>query len=89
MTSETASQLAVERQALDKAWLAASELTEADKLRLIARLATQLEAESHSPPAKPSLWGVLSNFGPAPTEEDLSEARQAIIADVPRDDISA
>ena len=60
-----------------------------DKVRLIERIAPQIERalEAAPPPPRRSLWGLCADLGPAPSDEDINEARQEAWADFPRDDI--
>ena len=61
----------------------------ADKLRLIERLATRIRYDVGSNPVVPrdSLYGVLTDLGPAPSAEEIDEARAEIWANFPREDI--
>jgi hypothetical protein len=56
----------------------AMSLTPEEQLKLIADLATQLQDHSQPPPKKrlPSLRGALADLGPAPSAEEIDEARR-------------
>ncbi len=67
----------------------AAKLTAQDKIRVIADLAQQLREQSTPPPAKKphrSLWGALADLGPAPSAEEIDEARREAWANFPRED---
>lgn len=67
----------------------AEHLTPLEKVRLIKRLAPDIERELASGERKPgvSLFGILKDHGPAPTEEEIDESRREMLANFPRDDI--
>jgi hypothetical protein len=75
--------------ALDQIRDLSKSLSPQDKLRLIGDLVQQLLREMPTPEKKPSrsLWGVLSHLGPAPSAEDIDEARREAWANFPREDI--
>jgi hypothetical protein len=60
----------------------ALKLSTLDKVRLIERLASVLKYDVASQPALPkqSLYGALADLGPAPSEEDIAEARRDMFA---------
>ena len=64
-------------------------LSSRDKLRLIDMLVQQLLHESNlsQPISRPSLWGALAHLGPAPSAEEIDEARREAWAHFPREDI--
>jgi hypothetical protein len=64
-------------------------LSPQDKLRLIDDLVQQLLQERPTPAKKPhrSLWGALAHLGPAPSAEEIDEARREAWANFPREDI--
>ena len=67
----------------------AKKLTRQDKLQLIADLARQLQEEPPPAPAKKpyrSLRGALADLGPAPSAEEIDEARREAWANFPRED---
>ena len=65
------------------------QLTPLEKVRLIERVAPDIERELAAGVRKPriSLLGVLKGFGPAPTAEEIDESRREMLANFPRDDI--
>jgi len=68
----------------------AFELSTLDKLRLIEKVTPRIEEEirtTQAQPARRSLWGVCRDLGPAPSAEDIDQARQEAWADFPRNDI--
>jgi hypothetical protein len=67
----------------------ASDLTPRDKLRLIDDLVQQLLREPAMQNRGPfrSLWGALAHLGPAPSAEEIDEARREAWANFPREDI--
>lgn len=65
-------------------------LTPRDKLRLIEELAREVLQDypsSGAPTPHPSLWGALAHLGPAPSAEEIDEARREAWANFPREDI--
>ena len=60
----------------------------ADKLRLIERLATRVRYDVGSEPAVPrqSWRGLLADLGPAPSAEEIDEARREMWGGVFRED---
>jgi hypothetical protein len=66
----------------------ALKLSPMDKVRLIERLASVLKYDVASQVTAPrqSLYGVLANLGPAPSEEDIAEARRDMFAGIARDE---
>lgn len=86
MISHSASERA---SGVDDVLAAARRLSDRDKLRLIGRLASELE-EAGQPPGgrERSLLGALSALGPAPSEEDIDQTRREMLASFPRDDIA-
>jgi hypothetical protein len=60
----------------------ALKLSTLDKVRLIERLASVLKYDVASQPTIPkqSLYGALADLGPAPSEEDIAEARRDMFA---------
>jgi len=66
-------------------------LSRAERTRLIEQLAATLaeetkgeEKQSERRPAR----GILAKFGPAPSAEDIDEARREMLANFPREDIA-
>ena len=69
----------------------AMRLSSEDKAKLIERMASVLKYDlasgESSPKPKRSLYGILAHLGPAPSEEDIAEARREAWANFPREDI--
>ncbi len=65
------------------------QLTPLEKVRLIERVAPDIERELATGERKPSvsLLGTLKDLGPAPTTEEIDESRREMLANFPRDDI--
>lgn len=65
-------------------------LKPSDQARLISQLAevieTTFEAQEISPPTRRPLRGLLADLGPAPSAEDIDEARREMWRNFPRDD---
>jgi hypothetical protein len=67
----------------------AKQLSPVDKVRLIQRVAPEIEREfmlAKRPPRK-SLLGLCADLGPAPSAEEIDEARREEWANFPREDI--
>ena len=67
----------------------AKKLSPRDKIRLIEHMAPEIERDllsSQSIPRK-SLWGLWANLGPAPSAEEIDEARREEWANFPREGI--
>ncbi len=64
-------------------------LTPEEQLSLISDLVSKLQGKFAPPEKKPfeSLWGALKDLGPAPSAEDIDEARREAWANFPREDI--
>lgn len=64
-------------------------LSPVDKARLIERIASDLQRDvTRSRPApRRSLYGILADLGPAPSAEEIDEARREAWANFPRDDV--
>jgi hypothetical protein len=61
-----------------------------ERLKVIAQVVSESERELPSEPAarpKKSLYGMLADQGPAPSAEEIDEARREAWANFPRDDI--
>lgn len=54
--------------------------------RLVATVGQELELEQPSKPRR-SLLGLLADLGPAPSAEDIDEARREMWKNFPREDI--
>ena len=67
----------------------AKQLSAVDKMRLIERVAPDIEQalEQVEAPAGLSLWGLWAGLGPVPSAEEIDEARREEWANFPRDDI--
>lgn len=61
-----------------------------DKARLIVRLASVLQYDLpvESRPPLESARGLLAKYGPAPSDEDIAEARREMWGNFPREDIA-
>jgi hypothetical protein len=68
----------------------AKQLSPLDKLRLVEGVLPDLEASLRSAevPSFQSLYGALSNLGPAPSAEDIEEVRREMFQNFPRTDIA-
>ena len=66
----------------------ALKLSTVDKVRLIERLASVIQHDVGPQVSVPrqSLYGALADLGPAPSEEDIAEARRDMFAGVARDE---
>lgn len=66
-------------------------LSTLDKVRLIGRVAPEIEREltSGSEPRAPkrSLWGLLAPLGQAPSAEEIDYVRREVWQGFPRDDV--
>lgn len=62
-----------------------------ERLRVIAAALPETERElpAETPPKRPlrSLYGILKEYGPAPSAEDIDEVRREMWSNFPRDDI--
>ena len=67
----------------------AKKLPPVDKIRLIERMAPEIERDllGQRPPRRRSLLGLCADLGPAPSSEDIDEIRREMWADFPREDI--
>lgn len=67
----------------------AKRLSSLDKVRLIEQITPDIERElaSSQPTPRQSLRGLCSDLGPAPSTEDIDEARREMWANFPREDI--
>ncbi len=61
------------------------QLSRADRARLIAQIAPTLVEEAGQQP-KRSLRGLLAGLGPAPSSEDIDQARHELWNNFPRED---
>lgn len=67
----------------------AAELPLTDKVRLIEKVAPQIQRELEGTNSRPrqSLWGLCADLGPAPSAEEINQARREAWAGFPRDDV--
>jgi len=74
---------------LDQVLDLAQKLSPRDQARLVVRLAPAIERALEQPisSSRPNFWGMLSDLGPAPSAEEIDEARREAWADFPREDI--
>lgn len=65
-------------------------LTIEEQLSLISDLVANVRGKYTPPEKKPfeSLWGALKDLGPAPSAEEIDEARREAWANFPREDIA-
>jgi hypothetical protein len=70
---------------LDEVLQLAAQLSPVDKVRLIERIAPQIERELTPPTLRESLRGIWQGLNI--TEEDIAEARREMWGNFPRDDI--
>ncbi len=68
----------------------AFQLSTLDKVRLIEKVTLRIEQALVGAQAKPgrSLWGVCRDLGPAPSAEEIDQARRDQWSGFPRDDIA-
>lgn len=59
-----------------------------ERVRLAKQLLETVERDLPAKPAGRSLYGILAEFGPAPSAEDIDEVRREMLANFPREDIS-
>jgi hypothetical protein len=74
---------------LDQMLAMAKRLSAVDKVRLIDRLAPQIEQDltEMRPTSYKSLYGALADLGPAPSAEEIDAARGEAWAGLPREDV--
>jgi hypothetical protein len=67
----------------------ARRLSSVDKVRLIEHVAPEIERDLTTPRGhrSRSLLGLLKDFGPAPSADEIELARQETWANFPRDDL--
>ncbi len=65
-------------------------LSPEEQVELIGNLAAKLQGKYAAPTSKPypSMRGALKHLGPAPSAEDIDEARREAWANSPREDIA-
>lgn len=74
---------------LDQVLGLAQQLSPRDQARLLVRLVPALERALEQPlsRSRPDFWGILSDLGPAPSAEEIDEARREAWANFPREDV--
>jgi hypothetical protein len=74
---------------LEEALDLVKQLSPVDKARLIERMALDIEDALMPAPSTPrqSLWGLCADLGPAPSAEDIDQARREEWVDFPREDV--
>lgn len=68
----------------------AMRLSSLDKIRLIEQIAPKIEQDLMIAPVKPrrSLLGLCADLGPAPSADEIDEARREMWKNFPREDIA-
>ena len=68
-----------------------SNMTRTEKVQLVEKIMRVLEKELATAPEasqpRRSLYGMLAHLGPAPSAEEIDEARAEAWANFPRDDV--
>jgi len=74
---------------LEEVLTLARQLPARDQVRLIERLAPEIERALVvvQPPPRRSLWGLCADLGPAPSEEEIDQTRREMWQNFPREDI--
>ncbi len=74
---------------LEEALSLAKRLSPLDKVRLIEQITSEIKRELMAAPTAPrkSLWGLCADLGPAPSAEEIEQARQEEWANFPREDV--
>jgi hypothetical protein len=74
---------------LEEALDLVKQLSPLDKARLIERIVPDIERElaTAQPAPRKSLWGLCADLGPAPSAEEIDQARREEWANFPREDI--
>lgn len=74
---------------LNEVFSLAKKLSSRDKLRLIEHIAPEIERDLTpvTPEPRKSLWGLWADLGPAPSAEEIDEARREAWDNFPREDI--
>lgn len=74
---------------LNEVFSLAKKLSPRDKLRLIEHIAPEIERDltTVTPEPRKSLWGLWADLGPAPSAEEIDEARREAWGNFPREDI--
>ena len=79
--------MAAESTTLARIVAEAKELSIVDEVRLIEQVAPEIERDLTPAGVKPrrSLWGLCSDLGPAPSADQIDEARREAWAGFPRE----
>lgn len=74
---------------LDEVLDVVKRLSAVDKARLIEEVAPDIERElaGAAPRPRKSLWGLCADLGPAPSAEEIDEARTKAWASLPHGDL--
>jgi hypothetical protein len=74
---------------LEEALELVKQLSPVDKTRLIKRIVPDIEREliTAQPVPRKSLWGLCVDLGPAPSAEEIDQARREEWANFPREDV--
>jgi len=74
---------------LEEALDLVKQLPPLDKVRLIEQMVRDIERElmAARPAPRKSLWGLCADLGPAPSAEEIDQARREEWANFPREDI--
>lgn len=74
---------------LDQVITLARRLPPVEKIRLIERMAPEIERDilGQRPSRRRSLLGLCADLGPAPSADEIAEIRREMWADFPREDI--
>jgi hypothetical protein len=76
---------------LEEVMRLAKRLSPLEKIRLIEHIIPDLESEISKAKQERqtvrSVYGIMSHMGPAPTEEDIDEARREMMSGFPRHDL--
>jgi hypothetical protein len=82
--------MAATNVSLDEVVVQALQLSALDKVRLIERVVAVLEQDLAAPEGAPllSAHGILAHLGPAPSAEEIDEARREAWGTFPREDIA-
>lgn len=73
---------------LEEALKLIQQLSPVEKIRLIKRIAPEIEREllTVKPTPRKSLWGLCADLGQAPSTDQIDRARSEAWANFPRDD---
>ena len=72
---------------LEQVLALARQLPSLDKVRLIERIAPDIERDIRQQQPLKSLLGLCADLGPAPSAEDIDEIRREMWDNFPREDI--